>query len=73
MRGSDLKKSLLFLAVLLVVVFAIDRGLGALMSYLYRNALQAAGEVPQPLFPEPPRQPALVRAFHKILDFVSGR
>lgn len=44
-----------------------------LWTYLYRNALQAAGEVPLSLFPEPPRKPALVRAFHKLLDFVSGR
>jgi hypothetical protein len=44
-----------------------------LWNYLYKNALQAEGEAPAPLFPEPPKPPALVRLFHKLLDFISGR
>lgn len=44
-----------------------------LWNYLYKNALQAIGEPPAPLFPEPPQRPALIRAFHKLLDFASGR
>lgn len=44
-----------------------------LWDVLYRNALVAAGEPPQPLFQPPPRPPALLRALHRLLDFLSGR
>lgn len=44
-----------------------------LWNYLYRNALVASGQAPQSMFPEPKRQPGIIRAWHKLLDTVSGR
>lgn len=44
-----------------------------LWNWLYQNGLQAAGEAPVPLFPEPPRPPAVVRLWNRLLDFASGR
>lgn len=44
-----------------------------LWSWLYGNALQAANEPVTPLFPEPPKPPAILQAWRRLLDFVSGR
>ncbi len=44
-----------------------------LWNWLYQNALRAADELPVPLFPEPPSKPALLKAWSRLLDFVSGR
>jgi hypothetical protein len=39
MISGDIKKALLFLALIISVVLVIDRSLGALLSYLHRNSL----------------------------------
>jgi hypothetical protein len=44
-----------------------------LWNWLYRNALMASDQPVVALFPEPPRPPALVRLWRRLLDFVSGR
>jgi hypothetical protein len=44
-----------------------------LWNWLYGNAREAIGERAAPLFPEGPKPPAIVRAFHRLLDFASGR
>lgn len=44
-----------------------------LWRWLYRNALHAEELPPQDPFPTPPEPPALVRAWGRLLEFVSGR
>jgi len=43
-----------------------------LWEFLYKNALEAAGDVPVSPFKEPKAPGALKRTFAKILDFISG-
>lgn len=43
-----------------------------LWSYLYKNALVAAGDEPVEPFRQPPRKPALVEFFNALLDRISG-
>jgi hypothetical protein len=44
-----------------------------LWDWLYRNALTAADQPAVSLFPKPPQPPAFIRAWRRLLDFVSGR